>query len=202
MNFYQEITLLPDAEVSLYFLWSKVYGQLHIALADVRNRYGIDTIGVNFPHYVYEEQNHKVVAARLGDQLRIFALAENDLEKLQINQWLERLSDYVHIKRISKIEPNKVTGYVVVKRYRYPSLDKVALRFAQFRKINFEEARKHCATHKHQAKNYPFIMLKSQSNQEYYKLSIRQENAQESVSGRFNVYGINSATGIVTVPNW
>ena len=42
MNFYQEITLIPDAEISPYFLWSKVYTQLHIALADVKNQHGVD----------------------------------------------------------------------------------------------------------------------------------------------------------------
>ena len=31
MQFYQEITLLPDVEISPYFLWTKVYTQIHLA---------------------------------------------------------------------------------------------------------------------------------------------------------------------------
>ena len=50
MNFYQEITLIPDAEISPYFLWSKVYTQLHIALAHVKNQHGVDGIGISFPN--------------------------------------------------------------------------------------------------------------------------------------------------------
>ena len=38
MLYYQEITLLPDAETSVNFLWTKVFTQLHIALADRKNK--------------------------------------------------------------------------------------------------------------------------------------------------------------------
>ena len=40
MEYYQEITLLPCAEVSLAFLWTKVFTQLHIAFADEKNKSG------------------------------------------------------------------------------------------------------------------------------------------------------------------
>ena len=62
MNFYQEITLIPDAEISPYFLWSKVYTQLHIALAHVKNQHGVDGIGISFPNYKYEEKDGKTFA--------------------------------------------------------------------------------------------------------------------------------------------
>lgn len=41
MEYYQEITLLPCAEVSLAFLWTKVFTQLHIAFADEKIKAGM-----------------------------------------------------------------------------------------------------------------------------------------------------------------
>ncbi|MCO4790206.1 type I-F CRISPR-associated endoribonuclease Cas6/Csy4, partial [Vibrio cholerae] len=34
MNYYQEITLLPDADIALGFLWQNVFQQVHIALVE------------------------------------------------------------------------------------------------------------------------------------------------------------------------
>ena len=44
MEYYQEITLLPCAEVSLAFLWTKVFTQLHIAFADEKNNAVVDRL--------------------------------------------------------------------------------------------------------------------------------------------------------------
>ena len=50
MEYYREITLLPDAEVPLYFLWTKVYSRLHIAFADRKNKFST-VYAVSFPEY-------------------------------------------------------------------------------------------------------------------------------------------------------
>ncbi|MDG2898076.1 type I-F CRISPR-associated endoribonuclease Cas6/Csy4, partial [Vibrio parahaemolyticus] len=34
MDYYQEITLLPDADISLGFIWQNVFQQVHLALVD------------------------------------------------------------------------------------------------------------------------------------------------------------------------
>ena len=60
--FYQEITILTDPEISPYFIWSKLYTQLHIALADLHNKQGIDSIGVSFPNYKFEKKGEKTFA--------------------------------------------------------------------------------------------------------------------------------------------
>lgn len=199
MKYYQEITLLKD-DLPFFELWSKVYTQLHIALADVKNKHGIDGIGVSFPNYRYEEKNGKTFAT-LGDKLRIFAQTKEELETLNLAQWLERLTDYVHLKAIKEVG-NQATSQVVVRRYRHKNLEKKAQEFAKFKGISFEEALTHCQTHKRPIKNYPFINLKSETTQNPYKLSIWQENAETPVTGKFNTYGINNLSDSVTVPNW
>ena len=62
MKYYQEVTLLPNEEITPNFLWSKVYNQLHLALADVKNKNGIDGIGISFPQYKFDEKNGKTFA--------------------------------------------------------------------------------------------------------------------------------------------
>ncbi len=56
MNWYQEITLIDQDEISLYFIWSKVYTQLHIAFAEHSNEQGRISFGVSFPQYRINEQ--------------------------------------------------------------------------------------------------------------------------------------------------
>ena len=48
MKYYQELTLIAQAEVSLYFIWSKVYTQLHLALVAMPTQ---GNVGVSFPEY-------------------------------------------------------------------------------------------------------------------------------------------------------
>ncbi|MFA0280003.1 type I-F CRISPR-associated endoribonuclease Cas6/Csy4, partial [Vibrio sp. 10N.222.55.F8] len=51
MNYYQEITLLPDAEISLGFIWQNVFQQVHIALVDNKVAANQSAIAVGFPEY-------------------------------------------------------------------------------------------------------------------------------------------------------
>ena len=200
MNFYQEITLIPDAEISPYFLWSKVYTQLHIALAHVKNQHGVDGIGISFPNYKYEEKDGKTFAT-LGNKLRIFANTGDELDKLALPVWLDRLIDYVHLTSIKEVG-DKATGHVIVRRYRYKDFDKKVSEFAKFKGISEKDALAHCLEHKRPIKRYPFISLKSQTTQNDYKLSIWQEVAKDEKSGSLNTYGMNNQSDAVTVPHW
>lgn len=90
MNYYQEITLLQDSDISLGFLWQKVYQQVHIALVDNKTSENLSEIAVGFPEY----------SARgfpLGKKLRLFADSQEKLNSLAIGKWLNKLSDYTHV---------------------------------------------------------------------------------------------------------
>lgn len=199
MNYYQEITIIPDAEIPIYDIWTRLYTQLHIALADVHNKHGINTIGVSFPNYKFVQKRGDTFAT-LGYKLRIFAASEHELNLLNIDKWLNRLTDYVHIKSPQPV-PEK-HGYVVVRRYRYKDPVKQAEEYAQFKGISLEEAITHCQKHKRPIKQYPFVVLKSETHQRHYRLGIVQEIAESPKSGVFTSYGINTGLGEVTVPHW
>ena len=200
MKYYQEITLLDSDEKLLYEIWSDVYIQLHIALADLKNKHAIDTIGVSLPNYRYEEKKGQTFAM-LGNKLRIFAPSQKDLETLHLDNWLERLTDYVHVKRINEVG-DKAKGHVVVRRYRHKNVLKQAEAFAEHKGITLEAALIHCSKHKQDNKPYPYINLRSISNNQPYALSIIQEMEDNETQGSFNSYGINNAVAKVTVPHW
>ncbi|WP_394261055.1 type I-F CRISPR-associated endoribonuclease Cas6/Csy4 [Moraxella boevrei] len=202
MKFYQEITLILDGEITTYFLWSKLFTQIHIALAQMEKS-GVKSIGVSFPNYRYEIKNGKTFAT-LGDKVRIFAPTQEVLEifSIDLKARLQRytLTDYVHIKAIKAVPDEH--GWVVVKRYRKKDMETVATEFAKFKNISFEEALIHCQTHKAKAENYPYISLKSETNQSFYRLNIRQIPTDNPQIGEFNSYGMNGMMGNITIPHW
>lgn len=198
LTHYCELTIIPDPDITPYFIWSKLFIQLHIALADVKSKHDIDSIGVSFPDYHYDEKGK---SSKLGLKLRVFASSQKDLETLNLDKWLDRLTDYVHVKRINEIG-DKAKGHVVVRRYRHKNVLKQAKAFAEHKGITLEAALIHCAKHKQHNKPYPYINLRSISNNQPYTLSIIQEIVDNETRGSFNSYGINNATDTVTVPHW
>jgi len=57
MNYYQEITLLPNPDINLFSLWSKVYQQIHLGLVKMQDDQGRLPIGVSFPEYANEKDS-------------------------------------------------------------------------------------------------------------------------------------------------
>ncbi len=206
MQFYQEITII-DGDKSFYEIWSQIYNQLHIALAELHNKHGIDSIGVSFPNYKYEVKNGKTFAT-LGTKLRVFANSEADLKTLNLDKWLERLTDYVHIKKIAKIA-DKATSYVSVQRYRRKPVEMQAKSLAKKLGISYEQALETVEKRKPEMK-LPFIKLHSQTNKIDYHLQILQqpiaidEQTKDNKDGKkcFNVYGMTGMGKKIAVPHW
>ncbi|HAQ45680.1 MAG TPA: type I-F CRISPR-associated endoribonuclease Cas6/Csy4 [Dialister sp.] len=103
MNYYQDITLIPNGEVSLSFLWTKVFTQLHLALAEEQRREGMVKTALAFPAYQDKE---------LGNKIRILAPSAEQLERLHLDQGLERLSDYVHLTTDPKNKWNAASSAI------------------------------------------------------------------------------------------
>lgn len=192
MKFYQELTLLPDEENDLYFLWSKIYTQIHIALADRQNKYGNQTIGVSFPQYRCGKD-----FGTLGAKLRVLAPSEDELNQLNLVQWLGRLGDYVHLKSVQAVPQHH--RHAIFKRHRPKDLQKVAQRFARFKGIDFDTALIHCQNHKAKPQNYPFIELVSETSKKEnkdpnFRLYIAKQAVETAVSGEFGAYGLGGGS--------
>jgi CRISPR-associated endonuclease Csy4 len=196
MKFYQEITLIDQAEISPYFIWSKLYAQLHLALAEQKDTNEKVNIGVSFPKYIFEQKTEeRKVKIHLGDKLRIFAQSQADLEKLNIRKWLERLTDYLHITSIREV-PSEIKEYSIYKRKQVKTN---AQRLARHRvkrgDIGFDEA---LARYSHvvTTTDLPYIQMKSLTSDKSFKLFIEKKPATKSETQVFSTYGLSWVSSV------
>lgn len=190
MKYYQDITLLPDAEVSLGFLWQKVYGQLHLALVEQQAANGNSAISVSFPEY----QNSFFP---LGSKLRLLASTGEQLQQLNLAKWLNRLSDYTHCTSIKEV-PASVTQHARFKRVQFDTnVERLARRRIKRKGGTLEEALAHYAGFNDQQSNLPFVNIQSLSKDERFRLFIDQDILDQAEGGEFNCYGLSKTA---TVP--
>ncbi len=197
MNYYLEITLINDKEFGFSRLWSSVFTQLHLAFVEQKDANEQIPYGVSFPEYKTVENKGKRLML-LGSKLRVFANSADELQKLDLNKWLERLTDYVHINSPKQV--GNVTQYVTVSRHRpKANAENLARRYARRHHLSYEDAVKRMDGYKQLYEDYPYIQLKSLSGNREFSLCIQQKIVAKPTIGLFSTYGLS---GVSTVPNW
>jgi CRISPR-associated endonuclease Csy4 len=203
MKYYLDLTLLPDAEVNLGFIWQKVYQQIHLML--VENKVGDhdSAIAVSFPHY-----GDKVYP--LGNKLRLLGQTQDALNDLNVGNWLARLEDYVHIKAIKPV-PDNVEQFVFFKRKQFKSPDKLranleenAKKLAEKNNFDVEEVKQRLSAaldNFDTESQLPFINMSSLSTdknntigqQTNFKLFIEKQLAENksNTTELFTCYGLS-----------
>jgi len=190
MKYYLDITLLPDNEIPLGFIWQKVYQQLHIALVENKSGENQSNVALSFPQY-----GDKVFP--LGNKIRLLAVEELQLENLSITQWLKRFADHTHITTIKAV-PGLVSQFACFTRKQFnTNISRLARRRSKRHKVTFEEALEYYATFEDEQTKLPFINVKSLSKGEQFRLFIEQEKAKEPSVGEFNCYGLSKAQATV-----
>lgn len=198
MKYYIEVTLMKTDDFSPYELWSRIYRQLHIAFAEIKDTYDKVNIGVSFPQYRF---NAEKSVGFLGEKFRIFAQSQADLEKLNIQKWFDRLTDYLHITSIREVPENKITGYAI---YRRKQVKTNPQRLARHRvkrgDIGFDEA---LARYRNvvTTTDLPYIQLQSLSTSDeqdkrLFKLFIEKKSAEKSETQIFSTYGLSSQSSV------
>jgi CRISPR-associated endonuclease Csy4 len=135
MRYYQEMTLLPNPEVNIHFLWSKAMQQIHLGLVEMQNVDLHIPMGLSFPRYVLNEKG-----GYIGDRCRLFAPDESVLAQFDAVKWLSRLSDYVHCTGIRTV-PEKLTGYSTYKRVQpKTNPQRLARRYAKRHNLDLDTA--------------------------------------------------------------
>ncbi len=221
MNHYQELTLIKSPDISPYFIWSKVFMQVHLALVEHAKATNGETavesdIGVSFPEYRCFEKNGKTIAI-LGSKLRVFAITQAELETLDLNRWLQRLVDYVHITSIREVP--YIKGHLLVKRFRQvKNMDRITRQFADkygrdfaqvkaqkivciMNKYNLSEAQAQAHYTNPPLVTKPYIKLESLENKHGFSLEIDQQLVSEKRAGKFSTYGLGNKDK-ATVPHW
>ncbi|WP_166113008.1 type I-F CRISPR-associated endoribonuclease Cas6/Csy4 [Pseudoalteromonas sp. Z9A5] len=217
MKHYLDITLLPEADITLGFIWQKVYQQVHIALVDSKVGKNESSIAVSFPRYNTKASGEQ--AFPLGNQLRLIANDETQLAKLNIAKWLNRLEDYVHIKSIKPV-PENVTYAAFIRmqvkgeaRIEKDMLSK-AQRWAEKSGQPLNACLAELEKSKPKANNkLPFIWLESQETRQRdlnasrkFPLFIKKVEVTEQQVGTFNCYGLstnhNMKEKLVSIPQF
>ena len=190
MKYYQDITLLLDVDIGLYFLWQKMYQQIHLALVENKVGENKSTIGVVFPEYNADRHC-------LGKKLRLFAKDEQVLEQMQCEKWLGRLSDYVHLSGIKPV-PEKLEGYACFRHIKLKgNKEKLARRRAQRKSETYEQALTYFETYETDQSRLPYIYMQSQTNGQRFRLFIEKRVMGQAQAGLYSCYGLSGTT---TVP--
>jgi CRISPR-associated endonuclease Csy4 len=194
MNYYVDIKLLTDTEITLGFVWKKLYAQIHLALVEVRDKDNLLSIGLGFPKYSDDRF--------LGDTLRIFAPTKEELEKLDLNRWVGRLLDYLTVSEVKEVPTT--TEFVSFRRKQFKTnAERLARRQAKRKGISYEEALKNYENFDEEEKKkknrLPYIHVKSLSSNKEMKIFIEKSKSKEKKQGLFSTYGLSSES---TVPNF
>lgn len=189
LAYYQEITLIPSPEIPLHVIWSKLFAQIHITLAEAMQGNEKGQIGVSFPMYRDDE------VKTLGNKLRLFAAEEELLSELKLKQVLQRYLDYIHITSV-RIIPNSVRSYANYQRIHSKSSQaQKARRYARRHNISVEEALQPFPKD-HWKNEFPYIRLQSFTNKQPYRLYIKKSMRTTEESYGFNSYGLDNQSTI------
>lgn len=189
MKYFIDITLLPDAEANLGFLWQKVYQQIHLALVENKSGENQSLVAISFPEYGTK-------AFPLGSKLRLMAEEATLLEALNLSKWLNRLTDYCHYTTVKPIPG--VTEHAVFSRKQFNSnVERLARRRAKRKNESYEQALAHFEGYENEQSELPYINSQSLSKDERFRLFIQQDKNQNNVPGVFDCYGLSKTA---TVP--
>lgn len=190
MKYYIDITLIPDAEANLGFLWGKVFQQVHLALVENKASSNNSEIALSIPEYRKEK-------FPLGGKLRLLAPSQQLLQKLNISEWLNRLTDYTHCTSIREV-PSSVSEFAIFKRARFiGNAERLARRRAKRKNECFEQSLKHYDGFKQQETDLPFVNIRSLSGGHQFKLFIKKESVSQTKISGFDCYGLSKEA---TVP--
>jgi CRISPR-associated endonuclease Csy4 len=197
MKYYQELTLLPSYDVPLSFIWSKVYQQLHLGFVELQDDNGNVPYGVSFPQYQHDKKKKG-----LGEKIRVFASSEEELVKLGLKKWLDRLMDYVHITGIRAV-PEKITGYSTYRRMRQENgADSKARRFLMRHKdgdLGYDQTVAMFSRNQRSFCDFPYVKQKSLTNNNQFRLYIEKISCGENGCDGFGTYGLSPVS---TVPEF
>jgi CRISPR-associated endonuclease Csy4 len=179
MSHYLDILLRPDPEIAPHQLLAALYAKLHLALVQLDS----STLGVSFPGYTEKP-------ASLGNRLRVLG-PEADLKRLMALPWLGGLQDHIELLAVAVVPPQ--VGYRRLSRVQAKSSPE-RLRRRQMKRhgLTEEEARARVPDSCAETLALPFVMLRSASTTQIFRLFLRCAEVEAAADGTFNTYGLSA----------
>lgn len=205
--YYQEITCLPDHEISVGFVMGKVMDALHLGLVNLAAGSLQCPIGLSFPEYrdrvataddkePGDDSSQVPRSPPIGSKIRLFSRQEEDLQRLGLSGQLERFSDYVHWTSLRLLE-RKVSKYATYDR-RQPksSRERLVRRQMKRKGLSESEARELYATFEPRDPRLPYLNMRSHSTGQRFRLYVERQLAEEADAWCFSTYGLSRSSSV------
>ena len=180
MDYYVDITILPDPEFRATVLLNALYTKLHKALCDIQST----NIGVSFP-------KHEVT---LGNILRVHA-SEKDLKNLQELNWIAGMSGYCKESLITLV-PEGAKFRIVSRKQAKTSQAKLR-RLIKRGSMLENEAREYKEKMLSHELDSPYVELMSGSSRQKYRRYINHgELFDLPTPGYFDQFGLSKSATI------
>ncbi len=181
MDFYLDIQVEPDLEITAAALLNNLFAKFHRTMA----QHCLGEIAVSFPRY------HR----GLGDVLRLHG-TQASLKKLMAQPWLKGLRDYTCVSEIRPV-PTDIKGYRTVFRVQQKSPQNIRKRSVAKGWLSAEEALLKFSDEKQKTLNLPYLQVKSLSSDQMIKIFVRMGDIQETASqGEITTYGLSRSATI------
>jgi len=191
---YKEIEIFDDMEIGMGFVWSRLYDTLHRKFVSIQDSDAHIAVGVSFPDY-------GAGTFRLGARLRLFSPDERILQKLELNEILDILGDYIDMSETKEVPTEHSYALFSRKQFKKSNPLRLARRYAKRHGVSLQEAIGRYATLDSEKvireNNLPFINMNSASTNRRYKLFVKKEESDIRRDGVFNTFGLG---GDATVP--
>lgn len=160
---------------------SELFHRLHKALV----AFGQGEVGISFPQF----------NKTLGDHLRLHG-SYSSLQRLMGAPWIDGFEDYAVVSDITPIPGN--ISYRIVKRIQCKSSsERLRRRSVQKGWLTQEEANLKIADEKERVLSFPYLKIKSQSTQQFFRLFIEHGPLlKKPIPGKFSAYGLSTASTI------
>lgn len=180
MDYYQDITVLPDPEFNESVLLNAVYAKLHRAIC----QFAPSKIGVSFP----------AVGKTLGNTIRLHG-AEASLKLLDTQKWRQGLQDYTFATELLPVPAN--AKFRTVKRVQAKSVHNKRKRSVAKGWLTEVQAQEKIPDNQFKVLKLPYAQLKSLSNGNIMRVYIQHGELQECpAEGEFNSYGLSPTATI------
>ncbi|MFW7525652.1 type I-F CRISPR-associated endoribonuclease Cas6/Csy4 [Vibrio ostreicida] len=181
MDYYLDIKVLPDLEITAPALLNNLFAKFHRAMAQTCK----GQVAVSFPKY----------GRVLGDVLRIHG-SKPAIESLMNQPWLKGLRDYTQVGDVFLV-PSDIIGYRTVTRVQMKSPQNLRKRSIAKGWMTEEEARHRIPDTKQPQLDLPYLQLQSLSNKNVLRIYVKHGVIiQQSVNGEYSSYGFSSQATI------
>lgn len=193
MSFFAEIDLCQVIDISPYYIWSRIFFDLHNIFVGMQDTEGNIQIGISMPEY---DKYH----VKLGNKLRLHSKLSSKLEIIDLPTVLKKYMEYISLSPIRQV-PKNIKGYAIYKRIQKKgNYLKLARRKAKRTSMSVEEAISCYDKYRETQLKMPYIKIKSSSTGQDFSLFINKILIDQANSlWTFNTYGLSDGS---TVPEF